>query len=118
MTDKSVTKVSAAHAPTGKMGQRYLASGINVAMRLWEQEPAEEMKPASERDYETIGFALRGRAELKLEGQTILLEPGDCWVVPHGARHSYSILEPFTAIEATSPPARVHARDETPTGLE
>jgi quercetin dioxygenase-like cupin family protein len=42
-----------------------------------------------------------------------LLEPGDSWVVPKGASHSYRILEPFTAVEATCPPAAVHGRDET-----
>jgi hypothetical protein len=38
---------------------------------------------------------------------------GDSWVVPKGASHSYKILEPFTAVEATLPPAHVHGRDET-----
>jgi len=41
----------------------------------------------------------------------VLLEPGDCWVVPRHARHTYKILEPFTAIEATHPPAEIHDRD-------
>lgn len=117
-TDTSVTKVNAATAPAGAMGQKYLASGIRVAMRLWEDVPSDEAKTTRQRDYEIVGYALAGRAELMLEGQTLILEPGDCWVVPRGARHSYTVLEPFTAIEATSPPARVHARDETPTGLE
>ena len=116
--DTSVTKVNTATAPTGRMGQKYLASGIRVAMRLWEREPTNEVTDTSQRDYEIVGYVLEGRAELELEGQKLILEPGDCWVVPKGARHSYSVLEPFTAIEATSPPARVHARDETPTGLE
>ena len=81
-------------------------------MRLWDREPADEPKPATKRDYETIGYVVSGRAELHLEGQTVHLEPGDCWVVPKGASHSYKILEPFTAVEATSPPAEVHGRDE------
>jgi quercetin dioxygenase-like cupin family protein len=100
------------------MGQKYLASGVRVAMRLWEEEPSGEATDSSQREYETIGYVISGRAELELEGQKLLLEPGDCWVVPAGARHSYLIREPFTAVEATSPPARVHARDETVTGLE
>ena len=118
MADKSVTKVSAATAPAGAMGQKYLASGIHVAMRLWEDEPTGATNETSAREYEIVGYALRGRAELHIEGQTLILEPGDCWVIPRGARHSYDIREPFTAVEATSPPARVHARDEEPTGLE
>ena len=118
MTNTSVKKVNASAAPTGEMGQKYLASGVQVAMRVWEEEPTGEMSKSSKRDYETIGYALSGCAELKLEGQKLLLESGDCWVVPRGARHSYQIRESFTAIEATSPPARVHARDESATGLE
>jgi quercetin dioxygenase-like cupin family protein len=81
-------------------------------MRLWEDEQPGEPKPAARRDYETVGFVLRGRAELHLEGQKVLLEAGDSWVVPRGAQHSYKILDPFTAIEATCPPAAVHGRDE------
>jgi quercetin dioxygenase-like cupin family protein len=65
-----------------------------------------------ERDYETVGYVVSGRAELHSEGQTVVLAPGDSWVVPRHARHSYQILEPFTAVEATHPPAQVHGRDE------
>jgi quercetin dioxygenase-like cupin family protein len=95
------------------MGQKYLASGVHVSMRLWEAEQAGESKPATARDYETVGYVISGRAELHLEGQMVLLEPGDSWVVPKGTSHSYRILEPFTAVEATSPPSAVHGRDET-----
>ena len=57
-------------------------------------------------------LVVSGRAELTIEGQTIVLEPMNSWVVPKGAEHSYRILEEFTAVEATSPPAEVHGRDE------
>jgi quercetin dioxygenase-like cupin family protein len=43
----------------------------------------------------------------------ILLEPGDSWLVPKGATHTYKILGPsFTAVEVTSPPAEVGSRDK------
>jgi quercetin dioxygenase-like cupin family protein len=42
----------------------------------------------------------------------VLLEPGDSWIVPKGASHTYKVLEPFTAVEATSPPAHVGDRDD------
>lgn len=71
-----------------------------------------EAKPEIARDYETVGFVIEGTAELHLEGQMVLLEQGDSWVVPKKARHSYKILERFTAVEATSPPAEVQGRDE------
>jgi len=95
------------------MGQKYLASGAHIAMRLWEKEQPGEPKPLAARDYETVGFALEDRAELHIEGQTILLEAGDSWVVPRGAMHAYRVLEPFTVVEATCPPAFVHGRDES-----
>jgi len=113
MTETTVKKVNAGSAPRGELGQRYLVSGKTVSMRLFEQEPAGEPKAPTRRDYETVGYVVGGRAELVLEGQTLRLEPGDSWLVPRGAEHSYRILEPFTAIEATSPPAQVHGRDET-----
>lgn len=112
MSDTSVTKVKAEFSPRGPHGQKYLAAGVHVGMRLWEEEPAGVDKPPSRRDYETVGYVLEGQAELHLEGQMVLLEPGDSWVVPKGAEHTYKILEPFTAVEATSPPGFVHGRDE------
>jgi len=111
MHDTSIQKVSSAHSPVGQMGQKYLASGVKVSMRLWQAEPGEP-KPVTQRHYETVGYVIDGLAELHLEGQRVILEPGDSWVVPRGARHTYRIIEPFTAVEATSPPAHVHGRDE------
>ena len=112
MADTSVKKVSSQYSPHGALGQKYLVSGVRVSMRMWEDEQPGELKEPTARDYETVGYVIRGRAELHLEGQLIKLEPGDSWLVPKDALHTYKILEPFTAIEATSPPAQVHGRDE------
>src|SRR5215470_17073785 len=101
--DATVKKVSSRTSPRGDMGQTYLTSGKRVSMRLWRNEEPQPM-PVTERDYETVGYVISGRAELDLEGQTVRLEPG-------GARHTYRILEPLTAVEATAPPAQVHGRD-------
>ena len=110
--DKSVKKVSSDHSPEGQMGQRYLATGKSLSMRLWQKEEPGEPKPEARREYETVGYVVEGRAELHIEGQKVLLETGDSWVVPRGASHTYEIRETFTAVEATSPPAEVHDRDE------
>ena len=65
-------------------------------------------------DYETSDTScLPGRAELYSEGQKLLLNQGDSWVVPKGAEHKYRILENFTAVEVTHPPAAVHDRDKS-----
>ncbi|MGE5570965.1 MAG: cupin domain-containing protein [Rhodospirillales bacterium] len=111
MGDTTVKKIDSRTSPVGRQGQKYLAGGKSVSMRLWQEQPGAD-KPASTRNYETVGYVLSGRAELESEGQTVRLEVGDSWVVPKGATHKYRILEPFTAVEATAPPAEVHARDE------
>ena len=105
MTLSNITKISSGMSTLGPQGEKLLASGITTSMRLWENEPAGEAKPPTARDYETVGYVIRGRAELKVDGETVMLEPGDSWAVNRGQVHSYRILEPFTAIEATTPPA-------------
>lgn len=112
MGDTTVTKIDSRNSPKGTHGQKYLASGKQLAMRLWEDESPAGAKEPVAREYETVGFVIKGKAELHSEGQVVVLEPGDSWVVPKGARHSYTILETFTAVEATSPPAHAHGRDE------
>lgn len=114
MGDSSVEKVEQATAPRGELGQTYLASGTSVALRLWEAVAPGTPKPAVARDYETVGYVLSGRARLHLEGQVVDLEAKTSWVVPKGAEHTYEILEAFTAVEATHPPAQAHGRDERP----
>jgi mannose-6-phosphate isomerase-like protein (cupin superfamily) len=112
MSDTTVKKVSSAYSPEGGMGQTYLASGTRVSMRLWDESPEDtEDKPERTRSYETVGYVLSGKAELHLEGQMVLLEEGDSWVVPDGASHTYRVLEHFRCIEATAPPADVEGRD-------
>ena len=113
MGDSSVMKISSRYSPVGAQGQKYLATGKSIAMRMWEDEQPGAPKPATARDYETVGYVIKGRAELHLEGQLLLLEEGDSWTVSRGASHTYKILEPFTAVEVTHPPAQVHGREET-----
>jgi mannose-6-phosphate isomerase-like protein (cupin superfamily) len=112
MADSTVTKVDSNYSPKGKLGQRYLASGKHIAMRLWDEGPKEHKEANVRRDYETVGYVIEGSAELEIEGQKIRLEPGDSWVVPKGAEHTYHVHEHFKAVEATCPPAQVHGRDE------
>jgi quercetin dioxygenase-like cupin family protein len=111
--DTTIIKVDSSRSPRGAQGQRYLAAGVSLSMRLWEREPPGESTDVT-RDYETIGYVIAGRAELHLSGQLAVLEPGNCWVVPRGAPHRYRVLEEFTAVEATHPPAELKNRDAPP----
>jgi quercetin dioxygenase-like cupin family protein len=115
MGDTTIKKVPSATSPTGPAGQAYLVSGKRLSMRLWRNEAPHDKQPIR-RDYETVGYVISGLAELTIEGQTIRLAPGDSWLVPARAEHRYRILDAFTAVEATAPPAEVHARDATTAG--
>jgi quercetin dioxygenase-like cupin family protein len=110
--DTTIKKVVAASSPRGEMGQKYLVAGKRLSMRLWINEPGGILKAPTTRDYETVGYVISGSARLDLEGQTLNLKAGDSWLVPAGAMHQYTIMQLFTAIEATAPPAEVHGRDE------
>ena len=113
MADTTVKKVDSTRSPHGEKGQQYLASGKSVAMRMWNEEPGEAQDESPHaHEYEVVGYVLEGKAELELEGQMLMLEEGDCWVVPKGARHRYTIRESFRAVEATSPPARMHEQHD------
>lgn len=99
--------MSASSSPTGSKGEKFLACGISIGMRLWENEPIDKHDEPHSHPYEVVGYALSGRAELHVEDQVVILEPGDSWVVNRGVDHSYRILEPFTAIEASHPPSHL-----------
>jgi quercetin dioxygenase-like cupin family protein len=101
-----MSTTNSSSAPQGANGEKQLAAGQHVALRLWENEQPSEAKPLSSRPYETVGYVLKGRAELHIEGEVTILEPGVSYLVPQDASHTYKILESFTSVEATSPPAK------------
>ena len=99
--------IDAQHTRKSKTGERHLAKGKLLSMRMWDAEPAGIEKRTIRRDYETVGYCIAGRAEVIVEGVSAMLTPGASWVVPRGAEHTYEILETFTAIEANSPPTEL-----------
>ena len=112
--DGGVDRVAAGSAEHGQMGQRYLAAGSRVGLRLWDEQPTSAGKPEAARDYETVGYVVFGRARLRVGDDSLDLGPGDSWVVPAGVEHTYEIVEALTAVEATSPPAQQGGRDAAP----
>ena len=99
-------KITKSEAERGDNGQLHLAAGRNVALRMWDNEAPNDSKSMHTTPYETVGYALAGRAVLHLSGETHELTEGTSWLVPADTEHRYEIVEAFTAIEATSPPAR------------
>ena len=57
--DTTITKVDSRFSPHGAPGEKYLASGKHVGMRLWHEKPGAD-KPATSREYETVGFVISG----------------------------------------------------------
>ena len=99
----STSNVNANNVTPDAEGAKHLAAGQHVSLRLWENEQPGEPKPLSKSSYETVGYVLKGRAELHLEGKVTPLTPGISYLVPKDASHTYKILETFSAVEATSP---------------
>ena len=98
----TISKISTSHAKTGPHGDLLLAGGAHMSMRLWKDELPQD-KAAHRSDYETLGYVISGRAELTIEGTKVTLEPGDSYLVPANAAHTYKIIEKFTALETISP---------------
>ena len=105
MNDMQNLKTAAADAPSGADGSIRLAGGKSVAMRMWRNEKPDAPKPSASRPYETVGYVIAGRAELHCGDSVTELAAGDSWIVPRDVEHTYRILETFSAIEATAPPA-------------
>lgn len=91
----------------GNDAKEILALGENLGLRIWRDEKPNTDKEMHSHIYETVGYVLKGRAELHLEDKVIELVEGDSYLVPKSAEHTYKILETFSAIEATSPPAHI-----------
>ncbi|MGB3542875.1 cupin domain-containing protein [Rubrivirga sp.] len=111
MADNSVKKIDSSASPTGEMGQTYLVSGTSVAMRLWSEPAGTEGEPHT-RPYETVGYVVSGKVEVHVADSVVTCGAGDSYLVPEGAERRYKITEDLTAVEATSPPARVNDRDD------
>ena len=100
----TVQKVSSRGTEACPTGEVLLAAGKVMAMRLWQDEEPQEKAPHRS-PYETLGYVVKGRAELTIDGATVELTAGDSYLVPANAEHTYRILETFSALECTSPPA-------------
>lgn len=105
-------KIDSTKPETGPEGQQYLGATDQIGMRLWKNEQPGARKAAVKRSYDTVGYVISGSAELHVNDELISLHAGDSWSVPADVMHAYRILETFTAVEATSPPARVAERDD------
>ena len=96
-----VKKISTSAAKTGDRGQKLLAAGQDLAMRMWQKPPTSD-KDFHTHDYEVVGYVVKGRAKIHTDGGVVELGQGDSWVVPAGVGHRYEILEDLVAVEAVA----------------
>jgi quercetin dioxygenase-like cupin family protein len=100
---------SESEAPTSGIGAKELIHGDKLGLRIWEGDVGSSVDDSQlKRDYvqshESVGYMISGKVQLAIEGQTLILEPGQSWLVPRGAHHSYKILEgPMKAVEVCGP---------------
>lgn len=66
-------------------------------------------------DHESIGFQLKGRQRVLIDGQEFLAEEGDAWYHPAGVIHMSEALEDTIQLEMKSPPMRTWG-DVEPSG--
>ncbi len=100
MADTTIVKVSSEASPKGDMGQVYLATGKGISMRLWREQMSDDAKPDVSREYETVGYVISGRAELHLEGQMVLLEPGVLMSEPFGVGDDGAVARHLVVLDA------------------
>jgi|SRR6056297_468513 len=103
----STEEIAKGKLPESESVKEILASGNNIGLRIWKNEEPGADKDLHRSAYETVGYVLKGKAELHIEGEVTELREGDSYVVPENAEHTYKILETFSAVEATSPPAHL-----------
>ncbi|MGN8224601.1 cupin domain-containing protein [Gracilimonas sp. BCB1] len=108
----SIETMTAEEVAEGKLNEagdvkEILASGEDVGLRVWRDEEPGADKELHTNSYETVGYVLKGKAELHLNDKVIELTEGNSYLVPKEAEHTYKIIETFTAVEATSPPAHL-----------
>jgi quercetin dioxygenase-like cupin family protein len=100
--------VHASDAHAGKDGEKLLAHGENVAMRIWQDEEAGTAKPEHQNPYEYVAYVVSGKLEIKLAGKTHKVGKGDSYCIPANTPYTLQILEKATVVEAVTPSDRLH----------
>ncbi len=104
---ETTEEIADAKLAEGNEVKEIMASGEDVGLRIWRDEEPGADKEMHSNSYETVGYVLKGKAELHLNDKVIELMEGNSYLVPKDAEHTYKIIETFSAVEATSPPAHL-----------
>ncbi len=82
-----------------KLRQKLVARGYRVTRYVY---PPGTYFPAHTHEVEKIDAVLSGRFRMTMGGQSVVLEGGDCLLVPRGASHSAEVVgdEPVVSLDA------------------
>ena len=98
--------VTSADATTGSRGERLLAHGDSLALRVWEHEPAGEQAPEHANAYEYVAYVAAGALRVRIgDDEAEEVRAGDSYVVPADTPYTFEVLEAATVVEAVSPPS-------------
>ena len=90
----------------GSRGERLLAHGDDVVLRVWEHEPAGEQSPEHSNPYEYVAYIASGSMRVRIgDDDPADLGAGDSFVVPRDTPYAFEVLEAATVVEAVSPPS-------------
>ena len=96
--------VKQADATTGPRGERLLAHGDNLVLRVWDHEPAGEEAPEHANPYEYVAYVASGALRVTIGDDAAgEVRAGDSYVVPADTPYSFEVLETATVVEAVSP---------------
>jgi quercetin dioxygenase-like cupin family protein len=98
--------VKQADATTGPRGERLLAHGDTLALRVWDHEPAGEQSPEHSNDYEYVAYVTDGSLRVRIgDDDAQEVGAGDSYVVPANTPYTFEVLQAATVVEAVSPPS-------------
>src|SRR3954451_14482109 len=95
--------VTRADAPNGPRGEKLMAHGDALALRVWEREPEGETSPEHANDYEYVAYVCSGALRVRIgDDEAQEVRAGDSYVVPSGTPYTLEILEAATVVEEVS----------------
>jgi len=60
--------------------------------------------PMHTHPHEQTGYVVSGRMRLQIGDEALDLDPGDAYMIPGGAEHEATALEPLVIVDVFSPP--------------
>ena len=105
MDSRDAHVVARHEAQTGARGERLLARGRHVALRLWERQPGGETAPAHANPHEYVAYVQSRTLGLRIGGHpAVEVDAGGPYVVPGETAYGVVVLETATVLEAFAPP--------------